>query len=66
MVGYVPGFSSAYPSMGPGPGDEKCGLVGGYRKKKIPFEISCWELTHILKIFAKKKGLESTLQITAN
>jgi hypothetical protein len=57
MVGLVPGFSPTYPSMGHA--DKKCGQVGGYREKKNPFETSCWELTHILKIFAKKKGLET-------
>jgi hypothetical protein len=66
MVGSFPGFSSIYPFMGPGAGDKKCGLVGGYRKKKNPFETSCWELTHILKIFVQKKGLETILQFTAN
>jgi hypothetical protein len=40
MVGSVPGFSSIYPSMGPGAGDKKCGLVREYIEKKIPFETS--------------------------
>jgi hypothetical protein len=42
------------------------GLVGGYREKKNPYETSCWELTHILKIFAKKKALETTLLLLIN
>jgi hypothetical protein len=64
MVGSVPGFSSIYPSLGHVAADKKCGLVGGYREKKNPFEIFCGGLTHILKILAKKKGLETNLLFT--
>jgi len=63
MVGSVPGFSSTYPSMGPGAGDKKCGLVEGYRKKKNPFETSCWELIHILKILQNEKRFRNYLTI---